>query len=113
MGILSNILKRSVYPVDTPCGVIHLRELTFAELAQVQEADEQHRTGLLFALSLVSPDGSALLPRSEKESVSEWADRMVSEMQDMEGSAIKAINDRMSKWYRPPSEKQAEKLAKN
>ncbi len=112
MSVLASILKRSVYPVETPCGVVHVRELTFDELTRVKKVDDNERTGLMYALSLVAADGQTLFPRKENESDSEWSARMLDDMQSIEGSVIEALNKRMTAFYKP-SDKQAETIAKN
>lgn len=114
MALFDKILKRAATPVETSSGVMYLRELTFAERRRAQSvSDERLSSGLIYALSMVSDDGSLLMPAGVEETDEALAGRMLAEMDSMLPSVLDALNDRINKWLKPATAAAQETLTKN
>ena len=108
-SIFARMKKRAALAVgDTG---LHVRELTFGEVNQVQKLKDEARTWLTLAFCLVDENGTQLFTREPGESIEAAAERIKAIGEEhLTAGILNQINAAMEKLARPVN---MEQLTKN
>lgn len=117
-NVLSNLRKKRGFPVVIDDDTFHVRSLTYGELlridslfqsppASASETPEQfefrirqsfRKSAYMVGCALCSSElGGQQLPRNENETAVEWADRIITEFEEVESDKIRLLSEAVGK----------------
>lgn len=109
--VLNRLKKKRAYPVEVDGESYFVRPLTIGELMRLDTIERESKTGFLIGCALCRDvSGEQEMPRTESESDSDWAKRVLIMIADVPTETIRALSEGVATVGRTPN---IEAVAKN
>ena len=108
-SVFQKVAKRKAYPVEIDGETMHVSEPTFGKIDRFKSLGGEKSTWLALGLCLVSENGETLFTIEPAETDEQFADRVMTDAQDVTPSVVKALSDAIMKLINPVKQEALEK----